>query len=105
MGSGHQVAHEGYYIAIVSTTVETADPKAEVAPGIALLGSIVARFDNIMETVAPTDDGSADKCFVSSSYDASSHFETTTEDVLDLYARITGEPLNMDISTEIAGSG
>lgn len=29
--------------------------------------------------------------FVSKSYDATSHFETTCEDILDLYEKIMGE--------------
>lgn len=29
-------------------------------------------------------------------YDATSHFETTVEDVLDLYQRITGRPLDLE---------
>ena len=31
-----------------------------------------------------------DKCFISKGYDATTHFETTVEDVLDMYKRITG---------------
>ena len=31
-----------------------------------------------------------DKCFISRGYDATSHFETEIEDVLDMYMRITG---------------
>ncbi len=29
--------------------------------------------------------------FVSKSYDATTHFETTCDDVLDIYKRVTGE--------------
>ena len=58
-------------------------------------------FDNIVDTFVPTTDGSGDKCYISESYDPSSHFETTRVDILSLYARVTGEPLNMDISSEI----
>ena len=36
----HNVASEGHYIAIVSTTVETANPEAELKPGLDLLGPI-----------------------------------------------------------------
>lgn len=41
----------------------------------------------------PTDDGTKDNVFVSKSYDATSHFESTTDDVRDIYQRATGEPL------------
>lgn len=39
-----------------------------------------------------------DGCFISRGYDATSHFETEIEDVLDLYLRITGKQL--DLSSE-----
>ena len=40
----HEVTPKGKTVAIVSTNVETANPKAEVAPGIALLGPILLRY-------------------------------------------------------------
>lgn len=43
VSSTHQVASAGRYIAIASTTVETANPIAELAPGIALIGDILER--------------------------------------------------------------
>lgn len=42
---------------------------------------------------APVDDGSKDGIFISRSYDASSHFETTTDDVKDIYRRCAGHEL------------
>lgn len=39
----HCVASAGKYIAIVSTTVETANPIQEIAPGLALVGEIMER--------------------------------------------------------------
>ena len=39
----HCVASAGKYIAIVSTTVETANPVAELTPGITLLGEVMER--------------------------------------------------------------
>jgi len=36
----HNVAAEGHYVAIVSTTVETDNPEAELKPGLDLLGPI-----------------------------------------------------------------
>ena len=40
----HSVASAGKYIAIVSTTVETANPIAELGPGISLIGEIMERW-------------------------------------------------------------
>ncbi|KXX77359.1 Rab GDP-dissociation inhibitor, partial [Madurella mycetomatis] len=42
---------------------------------------------------APVEDGTKDNVFISKSYDATSHFETTTDDVRDIYRRITGKEL------------
>lgn len=36
----HQIASKGYFMAIVSTMVETGNPEAEIQPGIDLLGPI-----------------------------------------------------------------
>ena len=66
----HMVAAEGKYIAIVSTTVETATPLQEVAAGIALLGKVLVRFDDISEQKESLADGVNDHCFISRSYDA-----------------------------------
>merc|ERR1719498_94100 len=97
------VAAKGKYIAIVSTTVETDNPKAELEPGIRLLGRLIARFDSVSYLEEPLADGSADKCYMSNSYDATSHFETTSVDVLDMYKRITGEELDMNINADNLG--
>jgi Rab GDP dissociation inhibitor len=96
----HNVAAPGKYIAIVSTTVETADPIRELESGFMLLGKIMERFDSISDLYEPVNDGRANHCYISKSYDASSHFETAANDVLDLYERITGEKLDMTISAD-----
>ena len=40
----HNVAAKGYFIAIVSTTVETSDPESELKPGLDLLGDIKEKY-------------------------------------------------------------
>ena len=40
----HNVAAKGFYIAIVSTTVETSNPENELKPGLALLGDIKEKY-------------------------------------------------------------
>ena len=40
MSFAHHVAAQGYYIAIVSTKVETSNPEQELKPGLDLLGGI-----------------------------------------------------------------
>ena len=61
------------------------------AAGISMLGPIEEKFVEVTEVMEPLESGQRDKCFVSKGYDATSHFETTVEDVLELYSRITGK--------------
>ena len=55
------VASAGHYIATVSTTVETSNPEAELAPGLKLLGPIEEKFVAISDTYHPTDSGEQSK--------------------------------------------
>ncbi|KAL4149707.1 hypothetical protein QTP88_003585 [Uroleucon formosanum] len=87
----HQVSAQGWFIAMVSSKVETSYPELEIKPGLDLLGSIKQKFVSISDYYEPIDDGKDSKLFISKSYDATSHFETTCLDVLDIYKRATGE--------------
>ena len=97
----HCVASAGKYIAIVSTTVESGEPQREVQPGIDLLGRIIERFDSVSTLFAPVASGRDDNCFISRSYDATSHFESAATDVLALYERVTGSRLDMSIEANL----
>jgi len=95
ISSPHNVCAKGKYIAIASTTVETNDPERELTPAFNLLGGILEKFTSVSPMYVPTDDGRTDKCFVSTSYDATSHFETTCADILDIYKRVTGKDVDL----------
>lgn len=92
----HNVAANGKYLAIVATTVETDSPKDELAKGLALLGSVREIFYSINDIQAPVDDGKEDNIFLSTSYDATTHFETTCEDIKDMYERVMGEKYDFE---------
>lgn len=92
----HQVAAKGWFIAMVSTTVETSNPEQEILPALELLGPIKQKFFSVSDVFRPTDDGSKSQIFISQSYDPTSHFEETCQDVLEIYKRGTGE--NFDFS-------
>lgn len=105
------VASKGWYIAMVSTTVETANPEAEILPGLQLLGPIAekcvafvnisrifeiigkfySRFVTVSDELAPVDMGAESQVFISEYYDATSHFETTCRDVLAIWRRAQGK--------------
>lgn len=44
----------------------------------------------------PLEKGDKDNVFLSRSYDASSHFETMTDDVRDIFRRAEGEELKVE---------
>ena len=90
-----------HYVAIVSTTVETSNPIAELDAGLQVLGRIEERFDSVSDLYEPVSNGASDNCYISKSYDAASHFEETAQDVKDLYARITGKKLDMTIDPNL----
>ncbi|XP_024882506.1 rab GDP dissociation inhibitor beta isoform X2 [Temnothorax curvispinosus] len=92
----HQVAAKGWFIAMVSTTVETKNPEIEIKPGLDLLGPIKQKFISISDYMVPVDDGLNSQIFISTSYDATTHFETTCLDVLDIFKRATGEEFDFD---------
>ncbi|GFY59125.1 rab GDP dissociation inhibitor beta [Trichonephila inaurata madagascariensis] len=87
----HQVAAKGWFIAMVSTTVETENPEQEIKLGLDLLGPIKQKFVWVSDVFKPKDYGEESQIFISQSYDATSHFETTCLDVLDIFRRGTGE--------------
>lgn len=87
----HQVAAKGWFIAMVSTTVETANPEEEIAAGLALLQPIAQKFVSVSDYFEASDKGLESQIFISESYDATTHFETTCLDVLDIFKRGTGE--------------
>ena len=97
MGKSLQVAAEGFYICLLSTTLEGQPPDAELAMGLKLLppGAIVKQFIAVDPLMAPTSDGKDEKIFISKSYDATSHFETVSLDALNLYERYAGEALTL----------
>ena len=79
---------------MVSTTVETADPEKELQPGLDLLGPIEEKFFTVSDLMEPVDDGVASQVFITKSYDATTHFETTCSDVIAIYEKVMGEPFD-----------
>jgi len=96
----HNVAPKDKYIAIVSTIAETEKPEAELEPALKLLGKIDERFIDICDMYEPTNDPQKDKCFISNSYDSTSHFDSACDNILSLYRQITGSDIKFKKETE-----
>ncbi|KAK1766729.1 rab GTPase activator [Phialemonium atrogriseum] len=95
VSASHNVCPKGYWIAIVSTIAETSsNHHLELAAGLERLGKIEEQFMGPpIPLYEPLEDGTKDNIFISKSYDASSHFESTTDDVRDIYHRCAGQEL------------
>lgn len=80
VSSAHNVCPKGYYVAIVSTIAESdANHHIELEPGFERLGEIEEKFFGPpIPIYAPNESGEKDNIYISRSYDATSHFETTT---------------------------
>lgn len=91
----HNVAAKNYYIAIASTTVETTNPEEELQPALELLGPVIEKFVKVSDVLVPTDDGSKSGVFITTTYDATTHFQTTCKEILDIYKRCTGGDLDL----------
>lgn len=94
VSSVHCVSKKDTYIAIISTVVETNEPEKELEDAFDLIGPIREKFTRITEryeTVKNFNDG----VYISNSFDATSHFESETENVLNLYKQISGKDLDL----------
>ena len=50
----------------------------------------------VSDIYVPTDDGTKDNIYVSSSFDATSHYEPETLQVLRSYKKITGKDIDLE---------
>lgn len=90
----HCVSKKDTYIAIISTTVETNQPEKEIEAAFDLIGPVREKFTRITERYEPIKNY-GDGVFISNSFDATSHFESETDNVLSLYKQITGKDLDL----------
>jgi Rab GDP dissociation inhibitor len=88
------------YVAMVSTTVETNTPEKEIETAIGLLGPILEMFVSVSDSYEPITDGKNTGLWISQSYDPSSHFEVASQDILEMYEKIVGEKLDLNIEPD-----
>ncbi|XP_008236115.1 PREDICTED: guanosine nucleotide diphosphate dissociation inhibitor At5g09550-like [Prunus mume] len=100
----HNVAPKGKYIAFVLTEAETDNPQVELKAGTDLLGPIDEIFFDTYDRYEPTNQNDGDNCFISASYDATTHFETTVQDVIAMYSKITGKTLDLSVDLSAASA-
>jgi Rab GDP dissociation inhibitor len=96
----HLICAKGIYVVSISTTIETGSPMEEIEPAIKLLGPILDMFVSETTLYDPLEDGKATNLWISKSYDPSSHFEVASNDILEIYEKIVGEKLDLNIEPD-----
>ena len=97
LNSTHCVCKKDYYLAIISTKVETNDPETELKAAFDVIGEVLEKFITISDIYEPVDPDFKDNVFITSSYDSLSHFELDTENVIQIFAKMTGKQLDLEI--------
>jgi Rab GDP dissociation inhibitor len=91
ISSQHQVCKDGYFIAIVSATIETENPEQEIEPALKLLGPVLEKFVSISNVEEVNEGKTVENLHITNSYDATSHFEIESQNIFDIFKRITGQ--------------
>ena len=100
LNSTHSVCKKGFFLAIISTFVETDKPEAELEPAMNIIGPVLEKFDKVSEIYEPVDPTFKGNVFITTSFDPQSHFENDTDNVIDIYEKITGAKLDLTIEEE-----
>jgi len=90
----------GKFVAVVSASREKADPLDDLAPALGLLGNSIEKFVWNSETYAPVSDGTDTNVYITTSVDATTHFTTSSAEVLSMYKTITGTDLDLSKAEE-----
>ena len=95
----HLVCQKGYYIAIISTIVEhpNDNPNFEIGPAMDLIGPVLETFDKFRNIYDPVDIFLGENIYITSSYDQQCHFENDIDDVINIYEKITGNKLDLNL--------
>jgi Rab GDP dissociation inhibitor len=96
VSSDHAVCDKGYYLAIISTTVETSQPEAELKVAFDIIGEYKEKFTIITPQYVPANENVTDNVFVTSTLDPTSTFESAAENVLKIYKQITGKDVDLE---------
>jgi Rab GDP dissociation inhibitor len=79
---------------------ETDKPAEEIQPAMDIIGPVLETFDKVSEIYQPIDTTFKGNVYITSSFDPQSHFENDTDNVIDIYEKITGAKLDLNIEEE-----
>lgn len=96
VSSEHAVCKEGYYLAIISATQETANAEAELQLAMDIIGPVKEKFMTVTPMYIPSNEKVSDNIYVTQTLDPTSTFESAALDVLRIYKSITGKDLDLE---------
>lgn len=97
LNSSYGVCKKGYYLAIISSTPERESIDEDLKVAFGLLGSVLHRFVIETTTRMPINRDFTDGLFITDTLDATSHFEAATENVLEVFRKVTGKEIDLDV--------
>ena len=100
LNSTHCVCKKGYYLAIISTIAETDKPIEEIQLAMDVVGPVLETFDKVSDLYEPVDTSFKGNVYITSSFDSQSHFENDTDNVIDIYEKITGAKLDLTLEDD-----
>ena len=80
--------------------VETDKPEEEIKPALELLGDVLEKFITVSDVYEPIEKSFKDNVFITNSFDPLSHFEHDTDNVIELYEKLTGTKLDLEMEEE-----
>lgn len=90
---------KGFFIVIISTTKEKEKFDDDISIALEMVGKILYRFD--IEEVMYEAVNYNDNIFITNSLDATSHFESSAENVCQVYKAITGKELDLTLPEKV----
>lgn len=96
VSSEHAVCKEGYYLAIISATQETANAEAELQVAMDIIGPVKEKFMTVTPMYVPASDKTIDNIYVTTTLDPTSTFESAAQDVQRIYKSIMGKDLDLE---------
>lgn len=72
----------------------------EIKKALDVVGPTLEQFPTTSDLYEPVDKTFADNIFITNSLDPLSHFEKDTENVIDMYEKITGTKLSLKLDDE-----
>lgn len=103
VSSVHNVCTAGKYVAVISTKLTAAEeknPQQALSEALKIVGAVDDKFFWVSDFYVPYNNPAEDGCYITSSYDATTHFQTCTEEVMQYYHMLTGEPLDLTIQDD-----